>query len=109
MKSFFTILVALTVTADPFETLQWDPSPTVRVTYRLYTHTNSPAIAGTFKDVGTNLTQVVAVTGIQFHQVTAVTLGVESEPSNEISLTNVVVVRPTNLRRTSTFGNQPGF
>lgn len=99
MKRFLYLFAALSVSAKPIEVLQWDPSTTVGVVYRLYTSTNSPATSGSFRDLGTNITAIVSVVGIQFHQVTAVSSGTESEPSNEITLTNAVVNRPTNLRR----------
>ena len=100
-KLFLIILLTLTSTAAQIEVLQWDAYQVTGATFRLYTHTNSPAVAGTFRDVGTNLTAIVGVTGIQFHQVTAFVSGVESLPSNEITVTNLPLPRPTNLRRLS--------
>ena len=101
MKRTISLLVALSSVAAPLEVLQWDAYPIMGATFRLYTHTNSPATSGSFRDVGTNVTAIVGVIGIQFHQVTAVLSGVESLPSNEVIVTNLSLPRPTNLRRVS--------
>lgn len=72
-----------TVTATTTKRLQWAPSPTAGVTYRLYHSTNDLTYHTNYATPGTNYTVTVQAGSTNWFLVRAVNIdGIESDPSN---------------------------